>query len=567
MRNAASPEKTDLGATTKSTESSGPVPTRVFDLCDAARDRYPSRPAIVYLGQEFTYARLGDLIDRFGAALRELGVSPRERAVLYIGNSPQWIIAYLGLQKIGAVPVPVSPLYTAHELAHMVETARAETIISGDTNFGYAAEVLRRSPTLRRIIVSNMADLLPRWKRAVGRILDRVPRGGVERRPEVHPFRRLLRSSAGRPAVRVGPTDLAHILFTGGTTGLPKGIAHTHGFLVAGYLDILNRYASEVGEAQHTFVFAGPLFHMFWQDMYFAAIAYRANSAVLLPRGVSADAILDSVQRYRATLFAGVPTLYRNLLDNDRFDLYDLHSLRYCWSAGDLLPTEIYHAWKEKVGVPIHQVYGSTEMVVYAVSSLDEADPAPPYVGMRMASRTFRLVDPENLGPPTHDGTGELLCRSDAMPTEYLGAVEESGDAFVELEGHRWFRTGDFVRLEDGGRVFFLDRAADVIKHKGYRVTASGVESVLQDHPAVRAACVIGIPDERAGERVKAFVVLKEDVRGIAAADLLRWCRGRLLPYEVPDYIEFRDALPKSKVGKLLRREMRDEELRRMAKS
>jgi long-chain acyl-CoA synthetase len=567
MSEATPRERGDPIDIAKSAEPHAPLPSRVFDLWDAACDHYPSRPSIVYLGERFTYARLRNLIDRFGAALHDLGVSPRDRAILYIGNSPQWIIAYLGLQKIGAVPVPVSPLYTAHELAHMVETARAETIISGDTNFGYAAEVLRRSPTLRRIIVSNMADLLPRWKRAAGRILDRVPRGGVERRPEVHPFRRLLRHSPEPPAVRVEPTDLAHILFTGGTTGLPKGIAHTHGFLVAGYLDILNRYAREVGEAQHTFVFAGPLFHMFWQDMYFAAIAYRANTAVLLPRGVSTDAILDSVQRYRATLFAGVPTLYRNLLDNDRFSLYDLHSLRYCWSAGDLLPTEIYNEWKEKVGVPIHQVYGSTEMVVYSVSSLDEANPAPPYVGTRMASRTLRLVDPESLGPPAHDGTGELLCRCESMPTGYLGADEESTEGFVELDGHRWFRTGDFIRLEDGGRVFFLDRAADVIKHKGYRVTASGVESVLQDHPAVRAACVIGIPDERAGERVKAFVVLKEDVRGISAADLLRWCRGRLLPYEVPDYIEFRDALPKSKVGKLLRREMRDEESGRMAKS
>lgn len=566
MSEAIPRERGDPLAVAKSAEPHGSLGSRVFDLWNVACDRHPDHPAIVYLGERFTYARLKDLIDRFGAALRDLGVRPGDRAVLYIGNSPQWIISYLGLQTIGAVPVPVSPLYTTRELVHMVETARAETIISGDTNFGYAAEVLHHSPTLRRIIVSNMADLLPRWKRAVGRMLDRVPRGAVEAGGEVHPFRRLLRHPPEGADVPVGSTDPAHILFTGGTTGLPKGIAHTHGFLVAGYLDILNRYAGEVGEAQHTFVFAGPLFHMFWQDMYFAAIAFRANTAVLLPRGVSTDAILDSVQRHRATLFAGVPTLYRNLLDNDRFALYDLRSLRYCWSAGDLLPTEIYAEWKKKVGVPIHQVYGSTEMVVYSVSSLDEVDPAPPYVGTRMASRVLRLVDPESLGPPLGDGTGELLCRSEGMPTGYIGADEDTAEAFVDLDGKQWFRTGDIVRLEDGGRVYFLDRAADVIKHKGYRVAASGVESVLQDHPAVRAACVIGIPDERVGEIVKAFVVLKEDVRGVPAGDLLRWCRDRLLPYEVPDYVEFRDALPKSKVGKLLRREMREEELRRTAR-
>jgi long-chain acyl-CoA synthetase len=214
--------------------------------------------------------------------------------------------------------------------------------------------------------------------------------------------------------------------------------------------------------------------------------------------------------------------------------------------------------------MPIWQVYGSTEAVCISVTA-PAADSLSRSVGQLIPTRIAKVVDPEELSPvPPQDG-GELLVGSEySYPLGgYLDNPAETAATFVELDGWKWCRTGDFVRMSADGEIEFIDRRADLIKHKGYRVSAARVESVLQDHPAVVAACVVGAPDPLAGEQVKAFVILKQDVRGVTAYDLAKHCRERLLPYEVPDYIEFRDMLPKSKVGKLLRREMRDEEQRK----
>jgi len=194
-----------------------------------------------------------------------------------------------------------------------------------------------------------------------------------------------------------------------------------------------------------------------------------------------------------------------------------------------------------------------------------ETAPKPRTVGRLIPTRLAKVLDPETLGPAAPEEGGELVVASDYsyVMGGYLDNPTESAQTFVELDGRKWCRTGDYVRISAEGEIEFIDRRADLIKHKGYRVSAARVESILQDHPAVVAACVVGTPDPIAGERVKAFVILKQDVRGVTAYDLVKHCRDRLLPYEVPDYIEFRDMLPKSKVGKLLRREMRDEEQRK----
>jgi len=309
-----------------------------------------------------------------------------------------------------------------------------------------------------------------------------------------------------------------------------------------------------------------PLFHMFTQDMIFALGLHLGNTVVIAPKP-NTDAVLAAIQNYQGSLLAGVPSLYRLILDNDRLDFYDLKSLRYCWSAGDTLPTEVASRWQEKVGCPIFQVYGSTEAVCISVTS-PEKSAAARSVGWLIPTRLARVVDPEALKPVAPEEGGELLVSSDYsyLMGGYLDNPAETQGTYIEIEGRTWCRTGDYVRMSADGEIEFIDRRADLIKHKGYRVSAARVESVLQDHPAVVAACVVGAPDVIAGEQVKAFVILKADVRGVTAYDLIKHCRERLLPYEVPDYIEFRDMLPKSKVGKLLRREMRDEEQRKVAK-
>jgi len=253
------------------------------------------------------------------------------------------------------------------------------------------------------------------------------------------------------------------------------------------------------------------------------------------------------------------------ILENDRLDFFDLSSLRYCWSGGDVLPLEVYNRWKEKFHVPIYQVYGATEVGFTAMSPLDR-EPVPGSIGRPLPSRDNMIVDPETLQPVEPGSPGELLITSEYISKSYWKKPEESAASYVEIDDKTWYRMNDYVRMDEDGQLYYVDRSADIIKYKAYRVSCSEIEAVLQDHPAVIGACVVGVPDTRVGERIKAIVVLKEDVRGVSGAELTRWCKDRLAPYKIPQYIEFRDMLPKSKVGKLLRREVREEERRRIAK-
>jgi len=250
------------------------------------------------------------------------------------------------------------------------------------------------------------------------------------------------------------------------------------------------------------------------------------------------------------------------ILEHDRLDQYDMHSVDYWYSAGDVLPTEVGKRWEDRFGKPIYQGYGATETCGgVSMCPTDMANP-PKSIGRVVPSKAIKVVDPVLLEPVAPGEPGELLVSSQHMVRHYINKPEETEAAFVELEGRTWYRTADVVSRDEEGNLYFVDRTVDTIKHKGYRVSASEIEAVLQEHHAVVAACVVGLPDEMVGERIKAFVVLKEDVKGITGYELIKWCRKSLVSYKVPQYIEFRDMLPKSKVGKLLRREIRDEEKR-----
>jgi len=278
---------------------------------------------------------------------------------------------------------------------------------------------------------------------------------------------------------------------------------------------------------------------------------------------VNLDAIFDAVQRFKAKTLIGVPALYRMILEHDRLNLYDLSSLKYCFNGGDVLPVEINERWKKRFAVPIYQGYGATETCGGVTMCPTDRENPVKSIGRLLPSKKVKIVDPETLEPVAVGQPGELLVHSEKMVRQYWNKPEETAEAFVEIDGLLWYRTADIVSTDEEGNFYFIDRTVDTIKHKGYRVSSSEVESVLQEHPAVVGACVVGIPDKKVGERIKAFVVLKEDVKGITGYDLIRWCRNRLASYKVPLYIEFRDMLPKSKVGKLLRREIRSEEQRR----
>jgi long-chain acyl-CoA synthetase len=535
--------------------------TRFEQMCE----KYPDRPAIVYLGEKFSYSRLKDLINRFATGLSELGIGKGDKVLIYISNSVQWVITFFGIQKIGAIAVPVAPIYTSFEIEYMINDSGAETIVCLDTNFCYVRDIFEKT-CLKRAIVTNLVDLLPLWKQAIGFLFDKVPNGTVEKSKSVYAFKDLLSRPPLKRDVQIDPwKDLSYILYTGGTTGFPKGVPGNHIGMTSYVKDVMEDVAGGyIEEGKDTYIAVNPLFHIMALGLFVAIGLNYGNTTVIMPVP-QVDAILHAIQKYKVKWLLGVPALYRMILENDRLAQYALSSLRYCYCGGDVLPIEVFKRWKELYGLSIYQVYGSTEAGHVTYSRLNK-EPELMSIGLPLKSRQCKVVDPDTLGSVPVGEVGELLVTSDYTIKNYWNKPEETQRSYVEIDGKTYYRMGDYVRRDENGEIYYIERSADIIKYKGYRVSASEIEAVLQDHPTVIGACVVGVPDPRVGERIKAMVVLKEDARGVDSSELLKWCRERLAPYKIPQYIEFRDMLPKSKVGKLLRREIREEERRKISK-
>jgi len=536
----------------------------IYDKFAETAERRGNHTAVYYLGTQYSYNRIRTLADRFASGLTDMGITTGQKVMLYIPNSIHWVVSWLGIQKIGAIAVPITPIYTPHDVRYVANDSEAEAIVCADTNFGYVTVILPETG-IKKVIVSRMADLLPWWKRFFGFLFDVIPRGRIALDQNTHSFRKLL----SRRKDRLLPSEvsskngdaIAEILYTGGTTKFPKGVPFTHDLFLVSADEQIRMSEPLIPVEDNVIMGNAPLFHILGQTCSLATLL-TGGSLILQPR-INIDATFDSIQRSKAKTMIGVPALYRMILEHVRLAQYDLSSLKYCFSGGDVLPIEVSKRWREKFGIPIYQGYGATETCGgVSMCPVDQESP-PKSTGRIVQSKKVKIVDPASLEPVEAGKPGELLVSSEYMATSYLNKPEETAISFVELDGDTYYRTADIMSLDEDGNLFFVDRTVDTIKHKGYRVSASEIESTLQEHPAVIASCAVGIPDEKVGERIKAYVVLKEDIKGITGYDLIKWCRQTLVSYKVPHYIEFRDMLPKSKVGKLLRREIRSEEKRR----
>jgi long-chain acyl-CoA synthetase len=526
--------------------------------------QYKGRPAIIYLGEVLNYGSLFDAVERVSAGLKSLGIKERDKIILYMPNTPQWVISWLAIQKIGAVAVPIAPIYTSRDLRYIAGDSGARTVFCADTNFGYAKELMEEG-ALDTVVVSGMADLLPIYKRIIGKLFDRIPEGKIEKAKGIIRFMELMKKRAKVDHFPVGDDEPLEMLYTGGTTKNPKGVPISHGLFMESVRAQLEISYPIVKPPENVILQGGPLFHILGQVFGVGPFCITGDSVILMPK-VNIDALLYSIEKYKAKTFFGVPALYRMILEHDRVDFYNLASLAYSFSGGDVLPQEISRRWKEKYNREIYEGYGATETCGgVTMPPVTEVRPAGT-IGKVLYTKQVKIVDEASLQEVPQGEAGELFVSSDHMVSAYWNKEDETREAFLQLDGRMWYRTGDVVRMDDKGFFYFVDRTADTIKHKGYRVSSSEIEAALQEHPAVLAACAVGVPDEKVGERIKAFVVLKADVKGVTGYDLIHWCRDHLASYKIPQYIEFRDMLPKSKVGKLLRREMRKEERKRHEK-
>ncbi len=515
---------------------------------DEATERAPQRPAVVFYGRMITYRELRESTDRLANALASLGVKKGDRVALYLLNSPQFIIAYFAALKCGATVTPVSPVYTSHEVRYQLEDSGARTIVCQDILY---EKVQKSAASLDLVVVTNVNEYLPALKRLFGK--------KAEVAGKVHWLQDLIKTyPAQPPKVAIDPEkDLAALPYTGGTTGNPKGVMLTHYNLVAA--QAMGQATFSVFEPGKEVILAFlPFFHIYGQVVIMLNGLCQGNLLVLFT-SPDTEAILEAMERYRATVFYGVPTLYEYLKDHKDTNKTDWRRLKLVLSGADTLHDSTMKAWAKRTGSNIIEGYGLSETCATShVNPLHRPKSGSfgcPIPGMQAAvlhGETLEFVPPGQ--------TGELVLSGPNVMQGYWKRPQETERAFVDKAGVRWMRTGDIVRMDEEGYFHFFDRSKDLIKFKGYSIFAKDVEDVLYGHPQVKAAGVIGVPDPAVGQRIKAIVVLQGDARGkVSEEEIKSYCRQQLAEYKVPHIVEFRGELPKTDVGKVSRRELREE--------
>ena len=515
---------------------------------DEATERDPQRTAVVFYGRRISYGEMREATDRLACALARLGVKKGDRVALYLLNSPQFIIAYFAALKCGATVTPISPVYTSHEVRFQLEDSGARVAVCQDILY---EKVAKSGAALDFAVVTNVAEYLPPLKRLFA--------SKAEVTGKAHWLQDLLKAHpAEPPQVAIDPkTDLAALPYTGGTTGNPKGVMLTHYNLVAA--QTMGQATFSVFEPGKEVILAFlPFFHIYGQVVIMLNGLCQGNLLVLFT-SPDTEAILEAMERYRATVFYGVPTLYEYLKDHKDTNKTDWKRLKLVLSGADTLHESTMQGWARRTGSSIVEGYGLSETCATShVNPLHR--PKSGSFGCPIPGMQAAVVDPETLELVAPGQTGELVLSGPNVMQGYWKRPEETARAFIERAGIRWMRTGDIVRMDEEGYFHFYDRSKDLIKYKGYSIFAKDVEDVLYGHPQVKAAGVIGVPDPAVGQRIKAIVVLQGDARGKVSEDEIKaYCRQSLAEYKVPHVVEFRGELPKTDVGKVSRRELREE--------
>jgi long-chain acyl-CoA synthetase len=518
-------------------------------------EEHPEKTALTYFEGEITYGELDSLSDQFAAALASLGVKQGDRVAIFLPNFPQFVIAYFGTLKTGAVLTAISPLHREREVEYQLSDSEAETIIALDSLYAIVANVWQKT-TLKNAIVTSIGEYASKTA---------VSPSGMEQKPNIHSFQELLKEHAGAkpPKVSINPQeDLAALQYTGGTTGTAKGAMLTHMNLVSNTV----MFAAWIkgATAKETFLTALPLFHIYGMTTSMSVPIHLAAKMVMLPRFDPVTA-LESIQKHRVTVFCGVPTMYSVLLANPELSKFNLTSIRVCISGASPLSPQVQKKFMEITGGFLAEGYGLTE--------------ASPVTHCSPVDRTMRTVRLGSIGLPLPDTdakifdietgkkalkpgeTGELAVKGPQIMKGYWKNAEET--AKVLRDG--WLYTGDIGKMDENGYFYITDRKKDLVKYKDYSVYPREIEDLLYEHPAVKLCAVVGKPDPTVGEIPKAFIVLKEGAKA-TQKEITEFVKERVAPYKAIREVEFRKDLPISSVGKVLRRVLQEEEKKKAAR-
>jgi len=535
----------------------------VPDLFDEMADKHSGNAALIFYGKKIKYGELKKLTDQFAAALADLGVAKGDTVALYLLNCPQYVIAYIGALKVGAKITPISPVYTSKEVKHQLVDSDAKTVICEEILYD---NIEKANVDLDRVILSSISDYLPALKRAFGKsALGKAYSGMQVPTPEriqqagLILFKDLIKKyPAQKPDVTIVPSeDIAALPYTGGTTGLPKAAILTHYNMVALMTQTLS-FWSIFEEGKEKIIAFLPFFHIYGQVVVMLNGLVQGATIVLFTTP-DIDDILAAMERYQASGFYGVPTLFEYLKEYEKTDRVDWKRLKMIACGADTLHDSTIEAWERRTNSKILEGYGMTETT--AVSHGTPYDrPKTGSFGVPLPGVTAAIIDVDGDEFMPVDEVGELILNGPNIMQGYWKRPETYAETFIEFDGKKWLRTGDLVRMDEEGYFHFFDRKRDLIKFKGYSVFARHVEEVLYNHPQIKAAGVVGVPDPKVGHIIKAYVVLQSEARGkISEEEITEFCRQNLAHYKVPGIIEFRGELPKTDVGKISRRELREE--------
>lgn len=532
----------------------------LYELLERAENKFPHNIATVFMGGKLTYRQLKEQVDRFAAALHQLGVKKGDRVAIMLPNCPQGVISYYAVLKLGAVAVQTNPMYMERELSHQLKDSGSETIIVLDLVLSKVLKVKGETP-LNNIIVTSIKDYLPFPLNLLYPF--KAKRDGqwvnLPRDQGLLSFKDLLGKSApGSSPVSINPNeDLALLQYTGGTTGLSKGAMLTHKNLVANVMQV-SEWWPESRDGKEIMLAVLPFFHVYGMTVAMNYSIYNGATMILVPR-FEINNILQLIKKYRPTMFPGAPTMYVAVNTHPEIKKFDLSSIRVCLSGAAPLPVEVRDRFEELTGGRLVEGYGLTESSPCTHCNPLTSDRYVGSIGFTLPDTQCKILDLETGERELPPGEpGELCISGPQIMKGYWNMPEET--ARVLRNG--WLHTGDIATVDEKGLYYIVDRKKDMVIAGGYNIYPREVEEVLYEHPKVQEAVVAGIPDKYRGETLKAYIVLKDN-EASTEDEMINFCRERLARYKIPKLIEFRRELPKTMVGKILRRVLVEEEMKK----